>query len=335
MTKVSLADPESSRTRDEAEAQPVDDFAPDVRTGLAGRPKQLPPRYLYDDLGSALFDAICRLPWYRVTRAELGLLARHGAEIAASLTPPVTLVELGSGSGEKLALLLAAMGGDVRQAHVHLVDISRAALDQASEALRRLGPASVHRHQATYRAGLDLLAGTARRDGDMRLVLFLGSNIGNFDPPDAADRLARIRRMLRPGDALLVGADLVKPEPDLLAAYDDPLGVTAAFNRNLLVRINRELGGTFDLAAFAHEARWNADASRVDMHLVSGRRQSVSIPGAGCRVEFAEGETIWTESSYKYDQDAIIAVVNDAGFRVRDQWIDPDARFALTMFQAV
>ena len=166
------------------------------------------------------------------------------------------------------------------------------------------------------------------------LVLFLGSNIGNFDPPAAREFLAEIRRSLRPGDWLLLGADLVKPERELLLAYDDPLGVTAAFNKNLLARMNTELLADFDLGAFAHRAVWNAMERRVEMHLVSRRAQTVRIPRAGCEVAFAEGEPIWTESSYKYDADEIAEVVGAAGFGCHARWIEPEARFALTLFTA-
>jgi L-histidine N-alpha-methyltransferase len=167
------------------------------------------------------------------------------------------------------------------------------------------------------------------------LVLLLGSNIGNFDTPAADEFLREIRAALAPGDFLLLGADLVKPERDLLLAYDDPLGVTAAFNRNLLVRINRELGGTFDVDAFAHRAIWNPAVQRIEMHLESLANQTVAIPSAGITVDFARGERIWTESSYKYDKGQIQAMGERAGFGIAEQWIDGDARFALTLFSAL
>ena len=166
------------------------------------------------------------------------------------------------------------------------------------------------------------------------LVLLLGSNIGNFDTPAAAAFLACIRSALAPGDLLLLGADLVKPEAELQLAYDDPLGVTAAFNLNLLVRINRELGGNFDLAGFSHRALWNSEYSRIEMHLVSRRDQQARIPAADLQVAFKRGEWIWTESSYKYTDDQIVDMGADAGFATRDQWVDESARFALTLFVA-
>jgi uncharacterized SAM-dependent methyltransferase len=165
-------------------------------------------------------------------------------------------------------------------------------------------------------------------------VLFLGSNIGNFDTPAAGRFLQRLRDALEPGDLMLLGADLVKPEPELILAYADPLGVTAAFNKNLLVRINRELDGRFDLSTFSHRAHWNGDEQRVEMHLVSTIRQTVPIIDAGVEIPFTRDEWIWTESSYKYSPPQVILMGADAGFRLVDQWIDEDAKFALTLFCA-
>jgi len=167
------------------------------------------------------------------------------------------------------------------------------------------------------------------------LALFLGSNIGNFDPPGANEFLIKLRASMVRGDTLLLGTDLVKPEREVLLAYDDPLGVTAAFNRNLLVRINRELGADFDVEAFAHRAVWNAAASRVEMHLVAARAQQVRIPGASLEVAFEQGETIWTESSYKFEPEAVVRMLEAAGFRRIDRWIDAAAGFALTLADAV
>jgi dimethylhistidine N-methyltransferase len=319
-----------------AQAPPLEtvrDFADDVRRDLALTPKQLQSRYLYNGLGSALFEAICRLPWYRITRAEGRLLARLSAEVVAPLGDPITLVELGCGSGEKLAMLAESLRSRRKRVLVHLIDISPDALELSERTLGRLEYVSVVGHRATYEEGLRHAARERRGDGPM-LVLFLGSNIGNFDRPAADEFLREIRRALRPGDALLLGADLVKPEAELLLAYDDPLGVTAAFNKNLLARINTELLANFDLAAFAHRAVWNAAARRVEMHLVSLCEQIVRIPRAECSVSFAAGEPIWTESSYKYDADGVVAMVEAAGFRCDEQWIEPDARFALSLFVA-
>jgi L-histidine Nalpha-methyltransferase len=312
------------------------EFAADVRRDLAMEPKQLQSKYLYDALGSSLFDAICRLPWYHITRAESRLLKRHAGHIVAALgqADRSMIVELGCGSGEKLVTLAEALQAAGRSARVHLIDVSSQALEQTEQRLNRLQHFSVVGHQSTYEVGLRRAA-AARDGGAPMLVLLLGSNIGNFDAPAALDFLRRIRLALEPGDLLLLGADLVKREPELHLAYDDPLGVTAAFNKNLLVRINRELGGNFDLAAFDHLAAWNPAEQRIEMHLVSRAAQTVTVPAAGVSVTFAPGERIWTESSYKYEPHQIEALGRDTGFATRRQWIEEEARFALTLFGAV
>jgi dimethylhistidine N-methyltransferase len=308
-------------------------FASDVHYYLSLQPRQLPSRYFYDALGSALFEAICELPWYPITRAERALLARHGREILARVDPLAMLVELGPGSGDKLATLVAAGQTPRRRLAVHLVDVSPAALDLASRTVATLDAVDIVPHQATYEAGL--AEAIAQRPARGRaLALFLGSNIGNFDPPGAAEFLRTIRAALAPDDALLVGTDLVKPARELQLAYDDPLGVTAAFNRNLLVRVNRELEADFDVDRFTHRAVWNASASRVEMHLVSARRQRVRIPASRLDITFAPDETIWTESSYKYRPAEIRAMLERAGFRLVDQWIDDRSAFALTLVDA-
>jgi L-histidine Nalpha-methyltransferase len=318
------------------------DFAADVRRDLALAPKQLQSKYLYDALGSSLFEAICRLPWYRITRAEQRLLETHALEIVAHISRDADavplIVELGCGSGEKIVILAEALQAAGRRGRVHLIDISRQALEQSERTLGRLHHISVVGHRETYEVGLHHAA-RHREAGSPVLVLLLGSNIGNFDAPAADGFVRAIRGALAPGDALLLGADLIKPEAELQLAYDDPLGVTAAFNRNLLVRINRELGGTFDLDAFAHVAVWNAAERRVEMHLESRRRQvvTVGVPGQGqgaWSVSFEKGERIWTESSYKYEPAAIEALGRRAGFTIAAQWIDEAARFALTLFAA-
>jgi dimethylhistidine N-methyltransferase len=325
--------------RSTSAAADVDRFAADVRRDLSLTPKQLQSKYLYDALGSSLFEAICRLPWYRITSAERRLLEAHAAAIVERIAGDVPLiVELGCGSGEKIVILAEALQAAQRRARVHLIDISSQALEQSERTLGRLRHISVVGHRETYEDGLRHAA--QQRDADSPvLVLLLGSNIGNFDAPAAAEFLRAIRGALVPGDALLLGADLVKPEPELRLAYDDPLGVTAAFNRNLLVRLNRELGATFDLDAFAHVAAWNADERRVEMHLESLRPQTATVGRRDLgqrawKVEFGDGERIWTESSYKYEPDEIVAMGARAGFSAAEQWIDTDARFALTLFAA-
>ena len=216
--------------------------------------------------------------------------------------------------------------------HAHLIDLSEAALARSVQALTTIEGLDVRvtTHQATYEEGLLALPA-----GHPTLVAFLGSNIGNFDPPGAAAFLGLIRSALQPRDYLLLGADLVKPERELLSAYDDPLGLTAAFNKNLLLRINTELNADFELDRFAHRAVWNREASRVEMHLASLGTQEVKVPDADLRFRLEDGETIWTESSYKYEPEGIRQLVEPAGFVQRNQWIDDRARFALTLFEAI
>jgi L-histidine Nalpha-methyltransferase len=304
-------------------------FAEDVAHSLTQRPRQLPTRYLYDELGSSLFEAICRLPWYRVTRTEHFLLRTHADAIFSRLQPISTIVELGPGSGEKLMTLMAAW--PERDVTVHLVDVSPAALDMAASVLAERSSVTVVAHQATYQEGLSAVGRSGGAAGQT-LVVFLGSNIGNFDPPGTDAFLRGARAALGPGAALLLGTDLVKPEPELLLAYDDPLGVTAAFNRNLLVRVNRELGGDFDVKQFSHRAVWNAAASRVEMHLVSRSRQRVQVRGSGIDITFDAGEWIWTESSYKYRIDDLAPMLDRGGFQVTGQW--QESGFALTLAEA-
>ncbi len=317
-----------------ADAAVTAQFAADVEYYLTQDPRQLPSRYLYDALGSALFEAICRLPWYRITRAEERLLREHGSDVLHRVAPLSTVVELGSGSGEKLRILLGHRDSDASPPNVHLVDLSSSALETSARALTTAADIQVTTHQASYEEGL----GEVRERFDVNgrvLVLFLGSNIGNYDPPSASAFVRGLRSHLRPDDALLLGADLVKPQHELLVAYDDPLGVTAAFNRNLLVRINRELGGNFDISAFTHRAVWNEHDSRIEMHLVSRSVQQVEVAAARIAFTMREGEHIWTESSYKYRPDDIIQLLESAAFRLSMQWIDSTDRFALTLVKAV
>jgi dimethylhistidine N-methyltransferase len=306
-------------------------FAMDVRYYLSQDPRQLPSRYLYDDLGSSLFEAICRLPWYAITRAESRLLSAHAGDIFERVGPVARIAELGSGSGEKLATLIGGRrhGGRL---DVHLIDLSSTALDISLRALGGFDGIDVFPHQTSYEAGLLRLRDTAA--SGRTLLLFLGSNIGNFDPPGAEEFLRDIRATLRTGDFLLIGADLVKPEPVLKLAYDDPLGVTAAFNLNLLARINAELGGDFSIDRFAHHALWNPAASRVEMHLVSLERQRVRVEAAELEFTLEPRESIWTESSYKYEPRDLTSLLERARFAPIAQWIDEPARFALTLARA-
>ena len=305
-------------------------FAADVRDSLTRVPRQLSSRYFYDPLGSALFDAICQLPWYRITRAELRLLESHRDDVHRHLAPLTTIVELGPGNGDKLKLLLASGARDEKPLDVHLVDVSSRALQTAAHTLGSLPGVRVFPRVAEYDAGLRDLAPQLASAG-RTLVLFLGSNIGNFDPRGASAFLRCIRENLSEGDALLLGTDLVKPERELGLAYDDPLGVTAAFNRNLLVRINTELGGNFDVREFRHEAVWNAAGSRMEMFLVARSEQRIRISALEMEFTLAAGECIWTESSHKYRPDGVKRMLEAAGFAAVGQWIDDRDKFALTL----
>lgn len=302
----------------------------DVARGLSQSPRQLPSWLLYDDLGSALFEAICELPWYRVTRAERGLLRRHARAIVAAAGRPTRLVELGAGSGDKLATLIEEGWAAVPPLAVELVDVSERALQASRQRLSVFDEIDLVTWPLAYERALPELAHSP--DASRRtMMLFLGSNVGNFDPPDAERLLRQAWAALAPGDTLLLGADLVKDEQVLHDAYDDPLGVTAAFNRNLLVRLNRELAADFDVRAFSHRAAWDPVAARIEMHLVSERQQRVRIPAADLDLMFARGESIRTEWSHKYEAAAVYALLTACGFSPCDQWVDDEARFALTL----
>lgn len=303
------------------------DFATDVRAGLTRTgQKELPSKYLYDNVGSALFEAISHLPEYGLTRADERLLRRHADEIVERVAGPVAVAELGSGSGKKTRWLLEAFCRRQRTSY-YPVEISHSALVMCERELRDIDAISIVGFEREYLDGL-LEVAAYRKCGQHLFVLFLGSTVGNFDRPAGVKFLAEVRRILEPGDSLLLGTDLEKPSSQLLAAYDDELGVTAAFNLNLLARTNRELGADFDLRQFMHVARMNLEARSVEMHLQSKRRQIVSIPAAEVVVEFLEGETIWTESSHKYSSDEIAQTARAAGFRCETQWIDEQWPFA-------
>jgi dimethylhistidine N-methyltransferase len=303
------------------------EFAADVREGLTRKgQKELLSKYLYDDVGSALFEVISHLPEYGLTRADERLLQRHANEIVERLDAPVAVAELGSGSGKKTRWILQALSRWQRTFY-YPVEISRSALAMCERELSDIDSISIVGFEREYLDGLLEVAAHRQRNQHL-FVLFLGSTIGNFDRDAGVKFLAAVRRILEPGDSLLLGTDLEKPSAQLRQAYDDEIGVTAAFNLNLLARINRELDADFDLSQFAHVARINAEARSVEMHLESKRRQTVRIPAADLRVEFAEGETIWTESSHKYAPDEVFRMAQVAGFRCEAQWIDEQWPFA-------
>ncbi|MGD0986875.1 MAG: L-histidine N(alpha)-methyltransferase [Candidatus Sulfotelmatobacter sp.] len=303
------------------------EFAADVRAGLT-KPvqKELLSKYLYDDVGSALFEVISRLPEYGLTRADERLLTRHAGDIVERLPGPVIVAELGSGSGKKTRRILEELGQRQRTRY-YPIEISHTALVMCERELSDIESLSIVGFEREYLDGL-LEVAAQRRPGQHLLVLFLGSTIGNFDRMAGLKFLNQVRRTLQPGDSLLLGTDLEKSSAQLIAAYDDELGVTAAFNLNLLSRINRELGADFDLAYFRHMAKINQQCRSVEMHLQSMRRQVVAIRGANIAVEFEDGETIWTESSHKYSPQDISGMAMTAGFRCEVQWIDEQWPFA-------
>ena len=313
-------------------AQPDLEFAADVREGLAKRQKELPSKYLYDDVGSALFEVISVLPEYGLTRADERVLQRYARDMVERLPLPLLVAELGSGSGKKTRWLLKALAYRQHTSYPP-IEISPTALAMCKRELGDIDSLSIVGFEREYLDGLAEVA-ARRKKGQHVLVLFLGSTIGNFDRPAGLEFLRNIRATLIPGDAMLLGTDLLKPVPQLLDAYADALGVTAAFNKNLLVRINRELAGDFSLAHFEHEARFNPWARSVEMHLRSTRPQTVTMAGAGISVRFAEGETIWTESSHKYNKEEICGIAQDTGFHCEAQWFDQEWPFAESLLVA-
>jgi L-histidine N-alpha-methyltransferase len=306
-------------------------FAADVRAGL-GAPgqKTLPPKYLYDPMGSSLFEAITQLPEYGLWRAERRLLEAHAEEIARR-TQAASVIELGSGSATKSVYLLKAL---LRRQAVSYwtIDMSTTAVQMTRQALGGLHGLSVHSVESDYLAGLHVALRIRPADQPV-LVMFLGSSLGNFDALASARFLQRIRQALRPGDGLLLGADLEKPERKLLAAYDDSLGVTAAFNLNLLARMNSELGADFSVPQFRHRARYNAATRDVEMHIESLCDQAVHFPD-GFSASFRAGETIHTESSHKYRLEELAGLAQDSGFGFTAQWLDQEAQFVSLLCSA-
>jgi len=305
----------------------VSEFAAEVRESLT-KPgqRELPSKYLYDEVGSALFETICVLPEYGLTRADARLLEEHAGEIVGRLPLPIRVAELGSGSGKKTRWILEALSKR-QETYYYPIEISPSALAACAKELGQIDLVSVVGHEQPYLEGLRTVA-EGRGEQDHLLVLFLGSTIGNFDRDAAETFLREMRAILQPGDALLLGTDLEKDNALQLLAYNDPAGVTAAFNLNLLARINREMGADFDLSSFRHEARWNTAERRIEMHLRSTCRQIVQIPAAGLRVMLDEDETIWTESSHKYKAEEIPNMAERTGFSCDGQWIDQEWPFA-------
>ena len=312
-----------------ASAQSTREFASDVRADLSKPQKELHSKYLYDELGSALFDAITHLPEYGVTRADERLLRKHARDIADLIPEAATVIELGSGTGRKTRSVLNALRRVDRVPRYFPIDVSREALGRCQHELADI--ADVRPLEYSYLDGM-ARAAVHRRSHESLLVLFLGSTIGNFERDRAVQFLRDLRELLLPGDTLLIGADLVKERDRMLLAYDDPTGVTAAFNLNLLGRMNRELGADFDLRKFKHQTRWNEAERRIEMHLESCIDQSIFIAEADLRVSFRAGETIWTESSHKFRCHEMFEIAGQTGFRVKSQCVDPEWPFVESLW---
>ncbi|MGI5472121.1 L-histidine N(alpha)-methyltransferase [Streptomyces sp. CA-132043] len=295
----------------------------DVAHGLTGSPKTLPPKWFYDARGSDLFEDITALPEYYPTRAEREILVARAADVAAA-TGARTLIELGSGSSEKTRVLLDAL----TELHTYVpVDVSESALAAAGEALLAERPGlTVHGLVADFQHGL----GLPETPGP-RLLAFLGGTIGNLLPAERAGFLRSVRDLLAPGDALLLGTDLVKDEATLVAAYDDSQGVTAEFNKNVLAVVNRELAADFDLTQFAHRAVWNTEREWIEMRLRSLKEQTVKIPALDLAVHFDAGEEVRTEVSAKFREDGVRTELKAAGMELREWWTDEADRFALSL----
>ena len=301
-------------------------MARDVRAGLGSTPRTLPPKYFYDARGSELFDRITRLPEYYPTRTERLILDEHVAEIAA-LTRAETLIELGSGTSEKTRLLLRALRDAGTLRRFVPFDVDPAVLEDASAAVAEEFPGI---DVAPVVGDFEVHLGELPR-GQRRLLAFLGSTIGNLEPGQRAEFLADVRGSLDPGDAFLLGTDLVKAPERLVAAYDDAAGVTAAFNKNVLAVLNRDLSADFDPESFEHVAVWDAAAEWIEMRLRARMAQTVRLPGIGLTVEFADGEEMRTEVSAKFRREGVAAELAAAGFAMRSWWTDPADQFGLSL----
>lgn len=301
-------------------------FAREVEEGITGFPKTLPCKLFYDATGSELFEEITRLPEYYLTRTELAILRARGAEMVTAAGPNVTVVELGAGTAAKTCTLLDALARRQMRVAFYPVDISPAALSEARERVSAQCPnVSVKPVVADFAQGFSFLRDIRGR----KLVLYLGSSIGNFDPEAAVAMLTQVREELDPGDALLLGTDLVKDPAILVPAYDDALGVTAEFNKNVLHRLNRDLGADFDVNSFRHIALWNPVRSRMEIYLESLRAQVVTLRLLQLTVRIHAGERIHTENSYKYTMPMVREMLADAGFSLERTWFDPRKWFAL------
>ncbi len=315
-------------SRKEKSSEP---FAANVLNGLTAAPKRLSPKFLYDRVGSQLFEQISELPEYYPTRTERTILVDHASRIVESVDETAELVELGSGSSAKTRLLIEAFLAGGRPLHYLPIDISRTMIIKSASVLLDLYPQlQITALVSDYSTALQSLGKRTRRP---KLIIFLGSSIGNFEQPDAEAFLRQVRASMASHDRFLIGMDMVKPADILLAAYDDAQGVTARFNLNLLERINRELGGEFDLNAFHHEAIYNEETDCVELYLVSDREQRVPIARLDRTVAFAAGERIHTENSHKYSKEVIEAMAAMNGFQLQNAWYDGNEWFSLNLMR--
>ena len=325
MTTIGLPRPETRVSEQMASA---------VSEGLSSMPKWLPAWLFYDAAGSQLFNQITELPEYYLTRTERSIFLDFSDEIIdkAANGDALRIVELGAGSADKTRLLLSAAVDRQDTVIYEPVDVSASALEEAQERIEReISGVLVMPRVEDYTQGLEL---DTIAIGERRLVLYIGSSIGNFEPDEALHLLRNVRAALTPDDSILLGVDLVKDRSTLLAAYDDAAGVTADFNLNILARLNRELGADFDLSSFAHRALWNPGKSRIEMHLASRRRQRVNISALDLKIDFETGETIHTENSYKYKPGQVEATLTFAGFTPVRTWTDRESRFAVCLARA-
>ena len=332
----------------------VDEFANDIAICLSSENKSLNPKYLYDHKGSQLFEQICLQPEYYLTRTEASLLKRHAPLIINLVGSNIRIIELGSGSSSKTALLLRYLSSQKRRIFYFPIDISASILMESTRRLKSQFPnATIIAIRSDYNTGVDRAAAKCMvTDGESeeekkkkkkkkksnnndnqysKLILFLGSSIGNFEPMAAGSFLRSIREKLHTNDFLLVGFDLQKDESVLTAAYDDKAGITAKFNLNLLARINRELGGNFEPEKFKHYAFYNREQHRIEMHLVSNTNQQVYIEALGKNFSFGKGDSIHTENSYKYSLDQIAALAKDSGFRIKKEFMDEKRWFNMAL----
>ena len=318
----------------------VSSFAQDVFIGLSANPKMLLPKYFYDELGSYLFEAICCLPEYYVTRDEKEILQNSAREIIdeCQVLQQCNLVELGSGSSDKTRYIIEALLERQTSLHYLPIDISLTSLEQSAEKLLHIYPGfKITSYATDYFTALRTIAQDRvlqHRDEQRNIVLFLGSSIGNLGPEESIILLSEVRKVLHLGDCFVIGADLKKTEDVLLPAYNDALGVTASFNLNLLVRINRELGGDFDVTEFSHRSIYNEQLNRIEMHLISLQKQEINIEDINLKVNFEEGESIHTENSYKFDVNILSELADSTGFKLTKTWHDSHKRFSLNCFAA-